>query len=90
MISAKRTLREAMAHAAEMGRKSSPPDSYYWSAVWWRLHSKESKNPSEPLGYSRSQMSLYRDMRSRPKHYADRLRPQGVSDWQWSGMKAND
>ena len=86
----KLTIREAMIHANEMGAKSGKPECYYWHAVWWRLHSRESRNPSEPIGYSRNQMALYKDMLQRPRHYVDPLRPVGISDWQWSGLTAND
>ena len=54
------TIRQAMRHAAEMNQKSGKPLCYYWSAVWWRLHSKDSKNAPEPLQYSRNQMALYK------------------------------
>lgn len=84
------TIREAMIYAAEEGRMSGSPECYYWRAVWWRLHAKESKNSIESIGYSRAQMALYKDMLQRQKHYADSFRPAGVSDWQWSGLRAND
>lgn len=84
------TVREAMIHASEMGEKSGKSECYYWSSVWWRLHAKESKNPSEAIGYSRAQLALCRDMQKRPRHYTDPLRPVGTSDWQWSGLRAND
>lgn len=80
------TIPEARLHASEMRRKSGKPDSYYWSAVWWRLSAKESKNPAEQISYSRAQMALYKDMLQRPRHYADTLRPVGMSDWLWSGL----
>lgn len=78
------TTREAMVYASEMGQKSGKPGCYYWSAIWWRLSAKESKNSPEQLCYSRNQMALYRDMRHRPAHYADN--PCGLSDWLWSGL----
>ena len=84
------TLRDAMRHATEMGRKEGKPRCYYWSAVWWRLHAKESKHSIEPLQWSRNQMALYRDMQERPEHYKSWRRPEGSSDWQWSGLGHND
>lgn len=82
------TLHDAM-RAADYRRRMEPwPRAYYWSAVWWRLHARESANPKEPLRYSRSQMALYRDILQQPEHYANRHRPHGVSDWQWSGLAA--
>ncbi len=83
------TLREAMVHAANRGSAEGWPRCYYWAAVWWRLHAKESKAPREPLQYSRSQMALYRDIEQRPEHYRSWKRPQGMSDWQWSGLGHN-
>lgn len=80
------THKEAMVYVSEMGQKAGVPGCYFWAAKWWRLHSKESKNPSEPLRYSRNQLSLYNDMVSRPDHYKSRMRPVGMSDWQWSGL----
>lgn len=78
------TTRESMAYASVMHQKSGKPDCYYWSAVWWRLKAKESKTPTEQLGYSRNQMALYRDMQQRPAHYTHK--PCGLSDWLWSGL----
>lgn len=86
----KMTIRDAMIHAFEMGQKSGKPMCYYWRAFWWWLDSKESKNPSESIGYSRNHMALYKDMRQRPGHYVDPLRPVGISDWQWGELKAHD
>ena len=83
------TLREAMVRAANCGRAEGWPRCYYWAAVWWRLHAKESKAPREPLQYSRSQMALYRDIERRPEHYKSWMRPAGMSDWQWSGLGHN-
>lgn len=84
------TLHEAMARAAQRGRTAGWPRCYYWAAVWWRLHARESRNPSEPMQYSRNQMALYRDIESRPDHYKKSWkRPDGVSDWQWSGLGHN-
>jgi hypothetical protein len=82
-------LREAMIHCGEMWRNSEKPKIYYWHAMWWRLSSKESKNPSEAIGYARNLMTLYKDMQRRPKHYADPLRPKWISDWVWSDLKLN-
>lgn len=79
-------LREAMNHASMRAAADGWPRGYYWNAVWWRLHARESNSPGEPLGYSRNQLALYRDIKSRPEHYKSRIRPQGVSDWQWSGL----
>lgn len=86
MIQKRWTIEEAMVHASEMSAKSGKPESYYWNAVWWRLFAKESKNPSEMICSSRAQLALYRDMKVRPEHYASPLRPDGQSDWQWSGL----
>ena len=83
------TLIEAMCHAARRGNAEGWPRCYYWSAVWWRLHARESKAPSDPLLYSRNQMALYRDIEKRPEHYKSWTRPQGMSDWQWSGLGHN-
>lgn len=83
------TLRDAMRHAAAMGRKEGKPRCYYWNAVWWRLHAKESNAPREPLRYSRNKMALYRDMKQSPEHYKSWRRPEGSSDWQWSGLGHN-
>lgn len=80
------TLREAMVYAAEMGHRSGKPECYRWQAVWWRLHARESRNPGEPLRYARAQMALFRDMKARPEHYACSRRPDGATDWQWSGL----
>jgi hypothetical protein len=81
------TLQEAMCHAGEMERKEGWPRCYYWTAVWWRLHAKESAAPREPLQYSRNKMALYRDIERRPEHYKSHRRPYGISDWQWSGLE---
>ncbi|MGZ8220048.1 MAG: hypothetical protein ACXWT0_00220 [Methylobacter sp.] len=84
------TLQEAMCHAGEMEHKEGWPRCYYWRAVWLRLHAKESANPREQLQYSRNQMVLYRDIiERRPEHYNSWKRPNGMSDWQWSGLGPN-
>jgi hypothetical protein len=80
------TLREAMVYAGEMQARSPIPYGYYWSAVWWRLHAKESAFPKDPLRYARNQLALFRDMLRRPEHYAGAMRPSGMSDWLWSGL----
>lgn len=79
------TTREAMVYASEMGQKAAMPEKLLWSAKWWRLHSRDSKNPSEPLGYSRNQFALYKDVVARPEHYAQK--PPGLTFWQWSGLQ---
>lgn len=83
------TLRHAMAYAGDMAAKTPKPECYRWTAKWWRLHARESKNPSEPMQYAANQMALYRDMLERPAHYTDILRPAGMTDWQWSGLSHN-
>lgn len=83
-------IRRALEMAASRGRAEGWPRCYYWAAVWWRLHAKESKAPRDPLQYSRNLMSLYRDIERRPEHYKSRRRPDGMSDWQWSGLGPND
>lgn len=83
------TLRHAMAYASDMAAKTPKPECYRWNAKWWRLHARESKNPSEPMQYAASQVALYRDMLERPAHYTDILRPAGMTDWQWSGLSHN-
>lgn len=80
------TLVDAMRLAAERGTAEGWPRCYYWSAVWLRLHAKESKNYAEMMRSSRSQFDLYRDIMLRPDHYRSQARPCGVSDWQWSGL----
>ena len=79
-------LREAMSPASARAAIEGWPRCYYWHAVWWRLHARESKAASEPLQYSRSQLALYRDIKQRPDHYKSHHRPFGMSDWQWSGL----
>ena len=79
-------LREAMIQASARGVIEGWPRCYYWRAVWWRLHARESKAPREPLQYSRNQLALYQDINQRPDHYKSPLRPFGMSDWQWSGL----
>lgn len=79
-------IQQAMRTAAERGKAEGWPRRYYWAAVWWRLHARESKNSSEVLSYSRNQILLYRDIKLRPEHYRDWKRPHGMSDWQWSGL----
>lgn len=70
-----------MMHASEMGKKEPWPRRYYWSAVWWRLHARESAEPAQPLQYSRNQMALYRDCLRRPHHYT-KLRSMELTDYQ--------
>jgi hypothetical protein len=82
------TIREAMVHAGEMSVREGTPRCYYWHAVWWRLHARESRNSAECLRFSRNQLSLYRDMVARPEHYRRAARPDGCSDWKWSGLLA--
>jgi hypothetical protein len=83
------TLQEAMCYAAEMDHQEGWPRCYYWIAVWWRLHAKESASPRGAMLYSRSQMSLYRDIERRHEYYKIWKRPNGMSDWQWSGLGPN-
>ena len=78
-----------MAYAGDMAANTPKPETYRWTARWWRLHARESKNPGECLQYADGQMALYRDMLARPKHYTDILRPAGMTDWQWSGLSHN-
>jgi len=77
------TLQEAQVHAAYMELNEGWPRCYYWSAVWWRLHAKESAYPREPLQYSRNLQSLYRDIKNRPEYYHSDKRPAGISDYLW-------
>lgn len=79
-------LREAMSHASMRALSDGWPRSYYWNAVWWRLHARESKSPGEPVRSSKNQMALYQDIKRRPEHYNSTSRPQCASDWQWSGL----
>lgn len=83
------TTREAMIYVADMAAHAPKPDCYRWIAKWWRLHGRESANPSECLRFANGQMALYRDMTKRPEHYTDTLRPSGATDWQWSGLGHN-
>lgn len=73
-----------MIEANRRVRLTTPPEQYIWAAVWWRLHSKESANPKEPLGYARSLVRLAKDMASRPDHYKEK--PTCLTNWQWSGL----
>lgn len=75
-----------MAYAADMAERAPKPERYRWIAKWWRLHARESKNPSKCLQYADNQMALYRDMIARSAHYTDILRPVDMTDWQWSGL----
>lgn len=77
------TIGEAQMHAAEMGRRSPPPECYRWRAVWWHLESKR-RYPSAPasLQYSRNMLGLRRDMIARQEHF--RRKPRELTDWQWS------
>lgn len=81
------TWLEARLYVSKMARQSGAPECYLWVAKWWRLHARESKNKTEALRFSRSQMALYKDMMSRPQHYSSAARPEGLSDWQWSGLQ---
>lgn len=76
------TIRTAMRRASDNGRAAPWPGGYYWAAVWWRLHAKESKFPAAPMAYSRNQYDLWRDCIARPKHYAHK--PAEQTDFQWS------
>jgi len=49
------------------------PKVYLWSAVWWRVHAKESAIPHECIQTAKTQLRLYKDIMARPKHY-ERLR----------------
>lgn len=72
-------------HAAEMARRTAPPESYRWNAVWWHLESKRRyPTMAEALQYSRNMLNLRRDMLARPEHY--RQKPKNLTDWQWSGL----
>lgn len=77
-------IRAGMIEANRRVRLTIPPEQYIWEAVWWRLHSKESANPKEPLGYARSLVRLAKDMGARPDHYSEK--PNNLTDWQWSGI----
>ena len=79
-------IHRTMHEVAERGRREGSPNCYYWHAVWWRLHAKESANPAEPRRYSRNQLRLFWDMKNRPEHYASPRRPHGMTDWLWSGL----
>jgi hypothetical protein len=82
------TIHEAMVMAGEMSVREGSPHCYYWNAVWWRLHARESKNSAECVRFSRNQLALYRDMVARPEHYRKPSRPDSSTDWQWSGLRA--
>ena len=82
-------LHDAMREVAERGRREGKPNCYYWHAVWWRLHAKESANSAECRRYSENQRRLFWDMKNRPDHYTSWKRPDGVTDWQWSGLVHN-
>lgn len=71
---------EATGHAVMMEKIAGWPEKYYWQAVWWRLHSKESKNKSECIRYSRNLIKLMHDIRFRKNYYL--CKPKDVSDWQ--------
>lgn len=92
MTSAARlTLREAMIHAGERGRaavEAKSPERYYWAAVWWRLHARETHPSMRPecIGFARSQIALFNDIIRRPDHYA--RKPADKTDWQWSELSA--
>lgn len=60
-------LQIAMREAAERGKREGVPRCYYWRAVWWRLHARESADPATCLQYSRNQQRLYWEMVSRPE-----------------------
>jgi hypothetical protein len=84
-----RKLHEAMNEVAQRGRREGKPNSYYWKAVWWRLSARESRTPEILREYSKNQLRLFFDMKNRPLHYSDPKRPEGESDWQWSGLGHN-
>jgi hypothetical protein len=75
-----------MHEVAERARRQGKPNCYYWSAVWWRLHAKESANNAECRRYSENQRRLFFDMMNRPEHYTSRQRPESDTDWQWSSI----
>lgn len=79
-----RSLTEAMCHSAMIEKNSGWPEKYYWQAVWWRLHAKESKNKNEAVLFSRNLVKLMHDIRLRKNYYL--CKPKNVSDWQWSGL----
>lgn len=70
-----------MAHAVAMARIEGWPRCYYWNAVWWRLHAKESAVPEQAAQWSRNQISLYRDCVANPGRYSSGARPE-MTDWQ--------
>lgn len=75
-------LREAMVRAADRAASSAPPERYRWQSVWWRLHARETRNPSECLRFALNLMRLAADMTARPSHY--RVKPFGMTDCEWS------
>lgn len=77
-------LQSLMARAGERARLLPTPERYLWIAVWWHLHARETKNPSDCLQSADSQLRLFKDMVARPDHY--HRRPSGKTDWEWSGL----
>lgn len=87
------TLVDAMRSVAAKGRKAGVPGCYRWSSVWWHLESKWERlvgNGDESalrsIQYSRNMLTLYRDMRDYPEHYARKpkyINGNSVTDWQW-------
>ena len=76
-----RGLTDAMSYAAIMENNSGWPEKYYWQAVWWRIHSKESKNKSECIIYSKNLIKLMHDIRFRKNQYL--CKPKNISDWEF-------
>lgn len=83
----KMTFYEALAFVSEMSQKTPKPESYKWKGKWWRLHARESKARENCVMYARGQMALYHDMQARPEHYTSAGRPDGMTDWLWSGLR---
>jgi hypothetical protein len=79
-----RGINDAMIYAANMESISGWPKCYFWRAVWWRLHSRESMNKSDPFKYSRNLVMLYNDIKFRRNHYIGK--PKEKTDWEWSGL----
>jgi len=77
-------LRDLMVSVGRKAQCRPVPERYMWIAVWWHLHSRETKTPSECIRYAKSQLRLAKDMAARPDHY--RSKPIDRTDWQWSGL----
>lgn len=80
------TLQDLMMRAGEKARLLPAPERYLWAAVWWHLHSRETRTPDQCLGYARNQLRLAKDMAARPDHY--RRKPSDKTDFQWSQQSA--